>query len=235
MSVIERSAGRSTFGGDPERYDWARPPYPDALYDHLVSACGLKPGTRTFEVGAGTGIATRRLIAVGAKPYVAIEPDARLAAYLENTLSPPTDQLRIEKATFEDVQLPEAAFDLGVSATAFHWLEQAPSLAKVHRALRAGGWWAMCRTERRKRTMYRSFREVSGLRRHFGARFLAGDGHLAGGHNGGRRSCARRTCDALGLSRGSAGGHGAKPGAGQTALALTKSARQITRVPNFLM
>ena len=142
MSVIERSAGCSTFGGDPQKYDWARPPYPDALYDILRETCGLKTGTRTFEVGAGTGIATRRLLALGAD-LVAIEPDARLAGFLESALPHPASQIRIEKATFEDVQLRDGTFDLGVSATAFHWLEQAPSLAKAYRLLKPGGWWAM--------------------------------------------------------------------------------------------
>ena len=142
MSVIERSAGRSTFGGDPQKYDWARPPYPDGLYDILRTTCGLKAGTRTFEAGAGTGIATRRLLALGAD-LVAIEPDIRLAAYLESTQPHAAGQLRIEKSTFEDARLPEGTFDLGISATAFHWLEQAPSLAKAHRSLKPGGWWAM--------------------------------------------------------------------------------------------
>lgn len=140
MTIIERSAGRSTFGTDPETYDWARPCYPDAVYDILRDVGGLKEGTRTFEVGAGTGIATRRLLASGAH-LVAVEPDARLAAYLENAL--PHEHLRVERSAFEDADLPPAAFDLGVSATAFHWLEQAPSLAKAHRSLISGGWWAM--------------------------------------------------------------------------------------------
>ena len=140
-NVIERAAGRSTFGGDPAKYDWARPRYPDALFQILRDRCGLRQNTHTFEVGAGTGIATRRLLDFGANPLVAIEPDARLAAYLEQAL--PSAHLQITRASFEDADLPEEAFDLGVSATAFHWLEQAPSLAKVYRLLKPGGWWAM--------------------------------------------------------------------------------------------
>ena len=143
MSVIERSAGRSTFGGDPQKYDWARPAYPDAVYRRLEETCGLKPATRTFEVGPGTGIATRELLARGAEPLVAIEPDARLAHYLQSALPNAADKLQMIVAAFEDAALPDAAFDLGVSATAFHWLEQGPSLAKVLRALKPGGWWAM--------------------------------------------------------------------------------------------
>ncbi len=142
-SVIERSAGRSTFGGDPEKYDWARPAYPAAIYQALREICGLKPGTRTFEVGPGTGIATRELLALGADPLVAIEPDARLATYLESALPNAAGKLRVMNVAFEDADLPDASFDLGVSATAFHWLEQEPALAKAHSLLRPGGWWAM--------------------------------------------------------------------------------------------
>ena len=46
-------------------------------------------------------------------------------------------------STFEEAALDESAFDLGVCATAFHWLEEGPALAKVARHLRPGGWWAM--------------------------------------------------------------------------------------------
>ena len=46
-------------------------------------------------------------------------------------------------ATFEEAALPEASFDLGLSATAFHWLTEDLALTKVAKLLRPGGWWAM--------------------------------------------------------------------------------------------
>lgn len=140
-NVIERAAGRSTFGSDPAKYDWARPRYPEAVYHLLRERCGLRPGARTFEVGPGTGIATRRLLELGARPLIAIEPDERLAAFLQQAVE--SDALQIVHSSFEDAALPEGSFDLGASATAFHWLEQEPSLAKAHRQLKPGGWWAM--------------------------------------------------------------------------------------------
>jgi SAM-dependent methyltransferase len=45
--------------------------------------------------------------------------------------------------SFEDAILPHEAFDLGVAATAFNWLDQETSLQKIARLLRPGGWWAM--------------------------------------------------------------------------------------------
>ena len=141
MSSIPLIEGRRSFGDDPTAYAAARPEYPDALYRYLVDRCGLRPATATFEVGAGTGLATRRLLEHGAAPLLAIEPDPRLAAYIRRHIS--STALHIEVTPFEEAALAPASFDLGVAATSFHWVEQASGLAKVHAALRLGGWWAM--------------------------------------------------------------------------------------------
>ena len=50
--------------------------------------------------------------------------------------------LRVVVAPFEDAQLDEGAFDLGVSATSFHWLDEETALARITRLLRPGGWWS---------------------------------------------------------------------------------------------
>jgi SAM-dependent methyltransferase len=138
---IPREFGREAFGSDPRGYHGARPAYPDWVFETLRSRCGLAAGTATFEIGAGTGIATRRLLDLGADPLIAIEPDPRLAGFLRETN--PDEALQVVVASFEDVVLEEASFDLGVSATAFHWLDEEAALAKVARLLRPGGWWAM--------------------------------------------------------------------------------------------
>ncbi|MFN0172544.1 MAG: methyltransferase domain-containing protein [Bryobacteraceae bacterium] len=86
-------------------------------------------------------MATRRLLELGANPLVAVEPDDRLAGFLRETIA--DEALTVVVSTFEDVVLPEASFDLGLSATAFHWLDEDPALTKVAKLLRSGGWWAM--------------------------------------------------------------------------------------------
>ncbi|HEX3918777.1 MAG TPA: class I SAM-dependent methyltransferase [Caulobacteraceae bacterium] len=133
---IARSFGRQAFGHDPANYDAARPAYPEWVFEEL-RACGLGPGAAVFEIGAGTGTATRRLTGFGAS-VIAIEPDARMAEFLRE--GSPTVEVRNE--TFEDADLPEAAFDLGLAATSFHWLDEAAALAKIARLLKPGGWWA---------------------------------------------------------------------------------------------
>src|ERR1043165_1521417 len=79
---LPKEFGRRAFGGDPAGYHAARPAYPNWVYETLTSRCGLRRGTAVFEIGAGTGIATHRLLALGADPLVAVEPDARLADFL---------------------------------------------------------------------------------------------------------------------------------------------------------
>jgi SAM-dependent methyltransferase len=138
---IDRSFGRRAFGADPASYHSVRPQYPDWVFATLVERCGLADGATVFEIGPGTGTATRRLLDLGARPFVAIEPDPRLAAYLSK--SNRNAALHAIVSTFEEVALDESAFDLGVCATAFHWLEEDSALAKVARLLRPGGWWAM--------------------------------------------------------------------------------------------
>jgi SAM-dependent methyltransferase len=134
---------RRLFGLDPPDYDRARPPYPERVYDVLRSRCGLRPGVRTLEIGPGTGLATRRLLDLGASPLVAIEPDARLAEFVVAHVPRAGRILDVRVAGFEEAALEPASFDLAVSATAFHWLDQRPALEKVGRVLRSGGWLAL--------------------------------------------------------------------------------------------
>jgi hypothetical protein len=140
MPPVERIDGRRLFGDDPGGYDAARPTYPDWVFETLAERCGLAPGADIFEIGPGTGTATRPLLATRPGRLVAIEPDARLAAFLADTLAQPP--LEIVNSTFEDAELTEGAFDLGVCATAFHWLDEAAALRRIASLLRPGRWWA---------------------------------------------------------------------------------------------
>jgi SAM-dependent methyltransferase len=139
-SKLAREFGRQAFGDDPASYHRSRPEYPDWVYDTLRSRCGLGRNTPTFEIGAGTGTATRRLLELGADPLTAIEPDPRLADFLRK--NNPDKGLKVLVTPFEEAGLEEKAFDLGVSATAFHWLDEDRALVKIASVLRSGGWWA---------------------------------------------------------------------------------------------
>jgi SAM-dependent methyltransferase len=140
MIAVTKAFGRRAFGGDAANYDAARPSYPPWVFDLLSERCGLRAGAAVLEIGAGTGTATRRLLALGANPLVAVEPDERMAALLRRMGE--DSALEVFVAPFETAPLSAGRFDLAVCATAFHWLDEDQALAKVAQLLRPGGWWA---------------------------------------------------------------------------------------------
>jgi SAM-dependent methyltransferase len=144
--VLRREDGRRLFGLDPSVYEAGRPQYPAALYDALEQRCGLTEGARVLEIGPGTGLVTRRLLAAGAS-VVAVEPNPNLAAFLRQSFEDVGTALRVIEAPFEEAELNDAAFDLAVAATSFHWVDQEAGLAKLEEAIRPGGsvalWWTL--------------------------------------------------------------------------------------------
>ncbi len=142
--VIDRSEGRRLFGLDPGAYCDARPDYPDAIYHALAEHGAIRSGTATLEIGAGPGVATRRLIEHGANPLTVVEPDARFTPSLE-ALGAASLALNVVTAAFEDAPLPSATFDLVAAATSYHWLDPDVALGKIAAVLKPGGfvalWW----------------------------------------------------------------------------------------------
>jgi SAM-dependent methyltransferase len=154
---IDKSVGRTFFGSAPETYDAARPGHAEEVYEILRERCGLRAGKKVLEVGPGTGQATRRLLELGAEPLMALEPDPALADYLRAALG---DQVEVRVAALEDAELEPVAFDLTVAASSFHWVDEVVGLAKLHAALRPGGWVAIWWTTYGDDTRPDPFREA---------------------------------------------------------------------------
>jgi SAM-dependent methyltransferase len=129
----------ATFDAVADGYD-ARPPYPEEIYALLVERCGCGPGARVLEIGPATGLATMRLLELGAE-ITAVEPGPALARGLRaRTAGRP---IEVVVGSFESAVLPAAHFDLVAAATSFHWVDPAIGLSKVARHLRPGGWLAL--------------------------------------------------------------------------------------------
>ncbi|GAA3488670.1 class I SAM-dependent methyltransferase [Streptomyces cremeus] len=118
-----------SFGVDAERYDRARPPYPQALVDRIVMA---SPGRRVLDVGAGTGIEARQFQDAGCT-VLGVEPDERMAAFARRS------GVEVEVARFEDWQPAGRQFDTVVAGTAWHWVDPVVGAAKAAQVLRPGG------------------------------------------------------------------------------------------------
>ena len=143
MSLIAEREGRLAFGHNPIGYDAVRPPYPEAVFAVLREQGALAPGATTLEIGAGNGLATRRLLALGANPLTVLEPDSRFAPLLQALPQPAQGDYQIIHRAFEEVEFDEESFDLVVSATAFHWLEPTSRVEKLWQLLKPGGYVAL--------------------------------------------------------------------------------------------
>ena len=117
------------FGEDPSLYERFRPGYPRELMEAIVAETGSGP---VLEIGAGTGKATRALVALGKKVH-ALEPDGRMAAVLE--MSCGAGLSRLDQRRLEDVNLAPEAYDLVVAAQAWHWVNRDSGYDQVADAL----------------------------------------------------------------------------------------------------
>jgi SAM-dependent methyltransferase len=129
---------RLVFGEVAELYDRARPGYPEALVDDVISLTGTD-GTRlrALDVGAGTGKATVSFAARGVEILV-VEPSAGMAAVARRNCER-FGKVRIETTSFEDWPVQPGGFGLVYSAQAWHWVNPDVGYQKAAEALARGG------------------------------------------------------------------------------------------------
>ncbi|WP_406374935.1 methyltransferase domain-containing protein [Streptomyces sp. NBC_00647] len=136
---------RDVFDEDAELYDRARPGYPPALVEALITGAGLSPAGHVLEVGPGTGQLTVPLARAGLR-ITAVELGPSLAAVTRRNLLPFPDA-RVEVGAFEGWSLPPGhRVELAVCATAFHWIDPAVRVPRMTAALAPGGTLALVTT-----------------------------------------------------------------------------------------
>ncbi|MFC5828290.1 class I SAM-dependent methyltransferase [Nonomuraea insulae] len=118
-----------SFGVDAERYDRARPRYPDSLVERIVDA---SPGPDVLDVGCGTGIEARQFQAAGCT-VLGVDPDARMAEFARRS------GVEVEVATFEAWDPAGRTFDAVIAGQAWHWVDPVAGAAKAAQTLRPGG------------------------------------------------------------------------------------------------
>ena len=137
----EREQLRQTFDQAAERYDRARPEYPEVLFDDLVALAGLEPGDRLIEVGCATGKATRPLARRGFR-ITCVELGDELAAVARQNLA--GADVEVVTGQFEAWR-PDEPASLVYAATAWHWIDPEVRYRRAWEALRPGGhlaFWA---------------------------------------------------------------------------------------------
>jgi SAM-dependent methyltransferase len=115
----------------------------------LGTHAGLTPRSIVADVGAGTGIFSRLLLAHGCTLY-AVEPNREMRAAAEQDLAaayPAT--FRAIDGRAEATTLSPGSVDLVVSAQAFHWFDRVRAAAEFRRILRPDGHVAIVFNERK--------------------------------------------------------------------------------------
>jgi SAM-dependent methyltransferase len=156
-----------SFGADAERYNRARPGYPEAMVDRIVAA---SPGRDVVDAGCGTGISARLFQAAGCR-VLGVDPDPRMADLARGS------GLAVEVAKFEDWDAAGRTFDAVIAGQAWHWVNMTAGAAKAAAVLRPSG---------RLAVFWNAFDPPAELREAFGAVYQwrglpAGGARLADG------------------------------------------------------
>ena len=138
---------RSRFSDRVANYVRFRPGYPDKLIAALLATIDKPDPGVVADVGSGTGIFTRLLLARGLTVY-GIEPNATMRQAGEEYLAEYGNFSSIDGGA-EDTGLADASVDLVTAAQAFHWFNNEQTRAEFARILKADGKLALIWNRRR--------------------------------------------------------------------------------------
>ncbi|MGH3905506.1 MAG: class I SAM-dependent methyltransferase [Pseudonocardiaceae bacterium] len=124
----------SLFHGTVGFYRKYRPGIPSSVAEILDGAAGHSSPRRLLDVGTGTGLVAEALLG-RFDDIIAIDNDVDMIAAAENALRPALPHgasLNLEVSTAEEFTPPTGWLaDLVTICRAFHWLDQAPVLARL--------------------------------------------------------------------------------------------------------
>jgi SAM-dependent methyltransferase len=119
---------------EADRYERARPGYPDAAVEWLAAGLRLDARTRVAELGAGTGKFTRSL-APRCGLVVAVEPVGEMRQEVARRVPAAS----VVGAAAEALPLRGGSVGAVVCAQSFHWFAREAAVAEIHRVLAPGG------------------------------------------------------------------------------------------------
>ena len=128
---------RTSFDQTAVDYEAVRPGYPPALIADIVTLAALPSPAHILEIGCGPGQATKpfaqrgdQLTCLDIGPSMLSIARQKFAAY---------PNVQFHQVAFEDWGGPPNAFDLVMSATAFHWIPPEVGYPKAFSLLKKDG------------------------------------------------------------------------------------------------
>ncbi|KAJ4480104.1 S-adenosyl-L-methionine-dependent methyltransferase [Lentinula aciculospora] len=139
--MVVHSIAQQGFGvGTNEVYDRARPSYQPAVLSHIRQSINTKDQLNIVEIGAGTGIFTRALIAhpdwsLSIAEIRAVEPSAGMRAQFNKTVIHPQSnaniKISVKDGSFTETGIEEGWADMVIIAQAYHWAHPAYDAASA--------------------------------------------------------------------------------------------------------
>jgi SAM-dependent methyltransferase len=131
-----------TFAVPAEAYDRLMGRYSYALCEALTAAAGIGPEDRVLDVGAGTGMGTKRLVdLVGAERVVAVEPSETFVEALRERL-PGSD---VRQAAGESLPFEDDTFDAALAHLVVNFMaDPEGGVREMRRVTRPGGVVVAC-------------------------------------------------------------------------------------------
>lgn len=124
----------SVFTGKSEVYALHRPQYSEEALEFIRREVNIAPDALIADIGAGTGIFTKQLSALGGR-VAAVEPNEAMRAHIKDA----APDAEIISAPAEKTGLPDHSVSLITVATALHWFDQKLFTEECQRILTDNG------------------------------------------------------------------------------------------------
>jgi SAM-dependent methyltransferase len=135
---------RTSFGSLASAYDAARPAWPAATVDWMVGSPDRS--LEVLDLGAGTGLGSRALAALG-HVVLAVDPSEGMLGALDRARGSLPDEVAARITTAigrgEDIPADDASQDAITCFQSWHWVDRSKGEPECARVVRPGGWLAM--------------------------------------------------------------------------------------------